>query len=353
MNAQIKKEEVKKEVLNKNETSIKTWSLVQEVAKSEVSANSRMANIFKNFMQIYQDGNMDISNYFEKTANDKSLKSIFFNVDGTRKTLIAKDFSLFTDKVLILALGQNFDNFQSEFEYEYKALIQVAPVVMFGLANRQYLDLDKMIFETHNPKIPNQIILDWSIFKYDTLKDGAEKTFKENLVKKLFLQTEIGKNYYAFFRGNRGIIEIAKSYFMPKKVHAENVQNAITSPFTKELKSIVDDKDGALGRNLMLTQVAKNEPITSPSNQRQNLEVDACYEVIEKSIKLISSTQSKYAQKMLLEIHQLVLAQLTADNFNEQYPKVKLHKVEFNPKVKNTVIDLLNGADLIKYVSNI
>ena len=75
--------------------------------------------------------------------------------------------------------------------------------------------------------------------------------------------------------------------------------------------------------------------------------------VIEKSIKLISSTQSKYAQKMLLEIHQLVLAQLTADNFNEQYPKVKLHKVEFNPKVKNTVVDLLNGADLIKYVSNI
>ena len=41
------------------------------------------------------------------------------------------------------------------------------------------------------------------------------------------------------------------------------------------------------------------------------------------------------------------------DNFNEQYPKVKFHKVEFNPKVKNTVVDLLNGADLIKYVSNI
>jgi len=55
----------------------------------------------------------------------------------------------------------------------------------------------------------------------------------------------------------------------------------------------------------------------------------------------------------LLDIHADVLGFINADNFNSQFPKVKLHKVEFNPRVKNTPIDVLNGGDVIKYVSNL
>ena len=129
--------------------------------------------------------------------------------------------------------------------------------------------------------------------------------------------------------------------------------NAEVSAFTKELLKITDEKDGALGRNLVLTEVAKNEPSSSPSNKRQNNEVDACFDVIDLSINLIANTQSKYAQSKLLEIHQLIIAKLTATNFDVQFPKVKLHKVEFSPRVKNTVIDLMQGGDVIKYVSNL
>ena len=348
---------VEKVEFSPNETSIKTWAMVQEVAKGEIQANGKMANIFKNFMQLYEDEQMDISNYFEKTANDKSLISMFFDVHNERKTLISKDFAVFTDKVLIPSLHQNLDNFVDNFEYEYKALIQVAPVVMFGLANRQYIDLEKMIFKAENPKIPNQVILDWAIFRTDHLEnsveDKREKAFLENLNKKLFLQAEMGKPYYAFFRGNKGLIEIAKAYFTPLKNHADNVISAEVSPFTSELRKITHEKTGALGRNLVLTKVSENEPTSSPVHKRQNNEVDACFDTIDLSINLIANTQSKYAQAKLLEIYQLVIAKLTSDNFNLQFPKVKLHKVEFNPRVKNTPIDVLNGGDLIKYVSNL
>ena len=352
MNAQVKKEETKKEVLPINKTSVETWTMVQEVANSEIKANGKMLYIFRNFMKMYENKQLDISKYFDEKANDKSLQSILFDVSGDRKTLIAKDFSAFNNKVLIPALGQNLLSFQKDFSYEYKALEQISPVVLFGLANRKWLDLDKMLIESENAKIPVEICLDWNIFNFKNLS-GAEQIFRHNLVKSLFSDKEQGKQYYCTFRGEKGILEISKKFFMPKKVHSDNVQNAIESPFTKALKKLNDVNDGILGASNTLTQVAKNEPITSPSNKRQNLEVDACYDTIEKSIELIASTKSKYAQAKLLEIHQLVIAQLTADNFNEQYPKVKLHKVEFNPKVKNTVIDLLNGADLIKYVSNI
>ena len=43
--------EVKKEVSIKNDTSSKTWALVQEVAHGEIKANGKMLYIFKNFIQ--------------------------------------------------------------------------------------------------------------------------------------------------------------------------------------------------------------------------------------------------------------------------------------------------------------
>ena len=70
-------------------------------------------------------------------------------------------------------------------------------------------------------------------------------------------------------------------------------------------------------------------------------------------MELIANSNTKNAQQTLLDIHADVLMHINADNFNSQFPKVKLHKVEFNPRVKNTVIDLNNGGDVIKFVSNL
>ena len=348
MNTITKNEEVKKEVSIKNDTSIKTWAMVQDVANSEIKANGKMLYIFKNFMKMYEDQQLDVSKYFDEKANDKNLSSILFDTSGERKTLIAKDFSTFTNKVLIPSLGQNLLNFQKEFEYEYKALEQISPVVLFGLANRKWLDLDKMLIETENVKIPVEICLDWNIFNFKNLS-GNEQVFRHNLVKSLFSDKEQGKQYYCTFRGDKGILEISKKFFLPKKVHSDNVVNAEVSPFAKAMQSLTDTDKGVIGAITTLTQAKEG----TPAIKRLNNEIDELYSVIIKSLELIANSNTKNAQQTLLDIHADVLMHLSADNFNSQFPKVKLHKVEFNPRVKNTVIDLNNGGDVIKFVSNL
>jgi len=340
--------EVKKEVSIKNDTSSKTWAMVQEVANSEIKANGKMLYIFKNFMKMYEDNQLDVSKYFDEKANDKTLKSILFDVSGERKTLIAKDFSTFNDKVLIASLGQNLLNFKTDFSYEYKALEQISPVVLFGLANRKWLDLDKMLIETENVKIPVEICLDWNIFNFKNLS-GSEQVFRHNLVKSLFSDKEQGKQYYCTFRGDKGILEISKKFFTPKKVHSDNVINAEVSPFAKAMQSLTDTDKGVIGAITTLTQAKEG----TPAIKRLNNEIDELYSVIIKSLELIANSNTKNAQQTLLDIHADVLLHINADNFNSQFPKVKLHKVEFNPRVKNTVIDLNNGGDIIKFVSNL
>ena len=340
--------EIKKEVSIKNDTSIKTWAMVQDVANSEIKANGKMLYIFKNFMKMYEDNQLDVSKYFDEKANDKSLKSILFDISGERKTLIAKDFSTFNNKVLIPSLNQNLLNFQKDFSYEYKALEQISPVVLFGLANRKWLDLDKMLIETENVKIPVEICLDWNIFNFKSLS-GSEQVFRHNLVKSLFSDKEQGKQYYCTFRGDKGILEISKKFFMPKRVHSDNVVNAEVSPFAKAMQSLTNTDKGVIGAITTLTQAKEG----TPAIKRLNNEIDELYSVIIKSLELIANSNTKNAQQTLLDIHADVLLHINSDNFNSQFPKVKLHKVEFNPRVKNTVIDLNNGGDIIKFVSNL
>jgi hypothetical protein len=349
MNTTTKNEEVKKEVSIKNDTSIKTWAMVQDVATNEIKANGKMLYIFKNFMKMYEEQQLDVSKYFDEKANDKNLSSILFDTSGERKTLIAKDFSTFTNKVLIPSLGQNLLNFQKDFEYEYKALEQISPVVLFGLANRKWLDLDKMLVENENKKIPVEICLDWNVFTFKNIKSENEQVFRHNLCKSLFSEKEHGKHYYCTFRGDKGILEISKKFFLPKKVHNDNVVNAEVSPFAKAMQNLTNTDKGVIGAITTLTQAKEG----TPAIKRLNNEIDELYSVIIKSLELIANSNTKNAQQTLLDIHADVLMHLNADNFNSQFPKVKLHKVEFNPRVKNTVIDLNNGGDVIKFVSNL
>ena len=233
-----------------------TWGLVQDVATSEIKANGKMLYIFRNFLKMYKEKQLPIDKYFDETENDKSVEKILFNADKTRKTLIAKDFGKFVNLVLIPSLGQNLLNFQKDFPYEYKALEQVSPTILFGIANIEHLNLDKMLIESENPKIPVEIGLDWAMFKYNHLKDD-EKIFKHNLVKKLFSEKEQGKNIYATFRGEKGLLEISKVFFMPKKVESENVKNAEVSPFAKTIETLNDNEKGVIGATQTLTQAKK------------------------------------------------------------------------------------------------
>ena len=325
-----------------------TWGLVQDVATSEIKANGKMLYIFRNFLKMYKEKQLPIDKYFDETENDKSVEKILFNADKTRKTLIAKDFGKFVNLVLIPSLGQNLLNFQKDFPYEYKALEQVSPTILFGIANIEHLNLDKMLIESENPKIPVEIGLDWAMFKYNHLKDD-EKIFKHNLVKKLFSEKEQGKNIYATFRGEKGLLEISKVFFMPKKVESENVKNAEVSPFAKTIETLNDNEKGVIGATQTLTQAKPN----TPAEKRQINEIDELRELVEKSIELIAKTDSKYAQATLVRIYEELIPHLNSKMFGQHLKIFTQKKVEFNPRVNNKLFDITTDTDLIKYVQNI
>ena len=325
-----------------------TWGLVQDVANSEIKANGKMLYIFRNFLKMYKANNLPIDKYFEETENDKSVEKILFNADKTRKTLIAKDFGKFVNLVLIPSLGQNLLNFQKDFPYEYKALEQVSPTILFGIANIEHLNLDKMLIESENPKIPVEIGLDWGMFKYNHLKDD-EKIFKHNLVKRLFSEKEQGKNIYATFRGEKGLLEISKVFFMPKKVESENVKNAEVSPFAKTIETLNDSEKGVIGATQTLTQAKPN----TPAEKRQINEIDELHKLVTQSIELIAKTDSKYAQATLIRIYEELIPHLKSKRFEQHLKVFTQKKVEFNPSVKNKLFDITTDTDLIKYVQNI
>ena len=346
MNVQKTQPKVEKNV-SRETLANTTWVLVQDVATSEIKANGKMLYIFRNFLKMYKENKLPIDKYFEETENDKSVEKILFNADKTRKTLIAKDFGKFVNLVLIPSLGQNLLNFQKDFPYEYKALEQVSPTILFGIANIEHLNLDKMLIESENPKIPVEIGLDWGMFKYTHLT-GDEKIFKHNLVKRLFSEKEQGKNIYATFRGDKGLLEISKTFFMPKKVASENVKNAEVSPFAKNIETLNDSVKGVIGATQTLTRAKPN----TPAEKRQINEIDELHELISKSIELIARTDSKYAQATLIRIYEELVPHLKSKMFEQHLKVFTQKKVEFNPRVNNKLFTIDEGTDLIKYVQN-
>ena len=330
-----------------------TWNMVEDVAKDEISSIGKMLNISKNLLQMYKDKTLKIENYFDEKENDKSIKKMFFNTDGTRKTLIAKDFGVFTNKVLIPSLGQNLLNFQKDKPYEYRALTEVSPAVMFLLVNMEFLNLEEMLIEPEKATLPVEIELPWKMFKYDHLQE-SEKVFKYNFLKKFGLENK--KNVYTTFRGEKGLVNMARAYFVPKKVESENVQNAEQSPFMKAIQQINDVEKGVIGAVETLTQVSPNASASEKVNAetRQGNEITELKDVAIKSVKLISKTNSVKGYSALLQIYQEVVQALESKHF-KQYCKEHLKSsanVEFNPRVNNKSVSITVGTDLPKYLAN-
>ena len=74
------------------------------------------------------------------------------------------------------------------------------------------------------------------IFSAGKTEIESERVFKEGLFENFFLKSEKGKDYHCTFRGERGVIEFVKQYFMPKKIASENVANAVESPLYKAIR---------------------------------------------------------------------------------------------------------------------
>ena len=163
------------------------------------------------------------------------------------------------------------------------------------------------------------------------------------------------KNVYTTFRGDQGLVNMAKSYFVPKKVESENVQNAEQSPFMKAIQQINDVEKGVIGAVETLTQVSPNASASEKVNAetRQGNEITELKDVAIKSVKLISKTNSVKGYSALLQIYQEVVQALESKHF-KQYCKEHLKSsanVEFNPRVNNKSVSISVGTDLPKYLA--
>ena len=331
------------------EIRIETWKEVQDVAQSEIKSNGKMLYILRNFLKLHEMGKLEYKNYFEDSENEKTLNKILFDLDGNRKTLIAKDFDVFCNLVLIPSINQNLKNFQVDYAYEYRVLQQVSPVVLFGLANRVHLDMDKMLIVPDLETIPVSIELPWKLFKFDHLDKGKpEQVFRSNLVSRLFSESEKKKNLYCTFRGEKGLEYISRTFFLPKKVISDNVVNAEVSPFARELKLLNDVEKGTLGASKKITEAKEN----TEGSKRRNNEIDELYFTAEKAIELLASSNCEYARKTLIDLYSDMLDILNADSFKNELKKISKAKVEFEPRVNGNPIDASMG-DFFKYIKEV
>ena len=325
-----------------------TWDIVKSVASNEKKNNGRMLYIAQNTFLMFENGKLDFSNYFDKNQNDISARKMFFSGDD-RNTLIAKDFGKFTNQVLVPAMGQNLADIQVKSPYEYRILTEVAPLIMFMICNADiYKNGDFLNEETD----PVEFRISKKIFTAAVTEVESERVFKEGLFENFFLKTEKGKDYYCTFRGERGVIEFVKTYFLPKKIASENVANAVESPLYKAMTKLNDLEKGSLGTTHHLTNVAKSEQGKGGNaDQRLINEVNQIKTSAEKFIDLLSKNDNPIAQKGLLDLHLYIIEKLEDANFKNYIKGKTKANLKFFPVINNKEFDSISG-DFMKYVSN-
>ena len=347
-----KQAEVVKNVSRETQpTSESVWQDVKNIAKGEKQANGKMLYLSRDLYALYKNKKMPIELYFDETENNKSVEKIFFNDDNTHKTLIAKDFNKFTNKVLLTALGQVLENFQTKFPYEYRVINDVAPLVMFYIANEKHFQLDTMLNEETDPV---QLLMNWNMFSYKDLADENLKVFRYNLVNRLFAKSEMGKQISKTFRGQEGVLEIVKTYFLPKKVEAENRKSATESPFSQSLKAMNDVEKGVLGKANLITNVAKSEQGKNTSANHYLInEVNELVKAGEKIISLLAGNNHPKASEGIETLYVAIVRAMHKANFRT-YEKTKFPKVksDYMPRINQKPFDVSLG-NLQKYKANI
>ena len=336
---------VKPTVLASPKIVAETWKIVQDIATSEIQVNGRMLFLFRNFIKMYDENLLDIKKYFDEKANDKSVNALFFDTDTKRKTFIPSHYDRFVNLVIIPALNQNLLDFKKNNEYEYKALQQVCPAVLFGISERKNFEIETMLNQPTNPKVPVELKISFNIFNFTNVSD---EKFRKNLNQKFLTDKQQGKDYWATFRGDLGVYEIARSYFQPLRINEENASNSKKSDFSISLEKLNDVEKGVVGTRKTLTQ-GKGD---IPQSRREN-EVKEIKTMVFSFIQLLSKTDSQKAQMTLLEIYEYLVLKMKTENFKRNLPLMNRKKVEFDPKVNSRTFEIGEGKDLMKYIQNI
>jgi len=255
---------------------------------------------------------------------------------------------------MIPSLDQNLNDFQKNHPYEFNVLTQASPVVMFLICNHTIYEKGNFLnLETD----PVQFKIDWKVLKQnpsDELQETKnENVFRNSLFENFFLKSEKGKDFWTTFRGDRGLVEFVKQYFLPKKIASENVKNAVESETFKAVQKMNDLEKGVFGTTHNLTVVAEAEQGKGGNaDQRLKNEVEAMTMTAEKIVDLFAKNKNPITQKALLDLHLYIVDALQGENFEQYFSTKTKAKVEFKPQVNKTTFDTSTG-DFWKYVSQI
>jgi hypothetical protein len=222
---------------------------------------------------------------------------------------------------------------------------------MFYIANEKHFQLDTMLNEETDPV---QLLMNWNMFSYKDLADENLKVFRYNLVNRLFAKSEMGKQISKTFRGQEGVLEIVKTYFLPKKVEAENRKSATESPFSQSLKAMNDVEKGVLGKANLITNVAKSEQGKNTSANHYLInEVNELVKAGEKIISLLAGNNHPKASEGIETLYVAIVRAMHKGNFRT-YEKTKFPKIksDYMPRINQKPFDVVLG-NIQKYKANI
>lgn len=329
------------------------FKLIQDVATTERKQGGKMLNVSFNFFKMYEKNELHLKEFFtvqeqakmKNFGKEQYLQAILTNPEiNQKRQLTNAHFDKLANLVLINSLGKNRDEFHKNHKDEYDVLRQASPVILWWIENNKWIDYDKNKnpFTESNDQTPTRIKI-----QYDYFKQFGNEYDKNPYLKNFYLKTNMGVNYTGTFRGDVGMLELAKFSY---KSTVE--QNTAGDSKIENVATIFTDMTTKLKSN---SNITKGDTGVAPQTRQK--EINAIKLHIEESINMLVKSNTKESKKAIFDIYQ-VLAELMGTEEMNGYLKTicknKSVKFEFNPLINNKPFNIEQGvSNIYKYISNI
>ncbi len=358
MTKDIKKEQPKVEVKNQpkvvetSDLSKTNWNLIQEVASSERIVNGKMLKICHNFYKMFNDDDLQLIEYFDgklqeqygNLDNLELLEKIIYNEEEDKERVLTNaHFEKFANTVLVYSLGFNKDSFKADNSDEYRVIREASPVVLWWLVNEQHLNYDKNNSPFTDPKDEKTPIR--LRIAYDYFEQFGTKYEENSFLKKFYVKGRLNTEYAETFRGEQGVLELAKFSFksQSEKENETSTGNSEESKLFKTYKEVYDK----MKNNRKFTD--GNDGIAPVRRKKETEKIE---EIITQSISnlLDSKTNEGYSSVINLYISLCSILNKNKDLKEWLNRTTKGNKVEFNPRVNGKEFDVEFG-NFIKHIS--
>ena len=327
-----------------------TWTEIQEVAKSERVVNVKMLNIAFNFFKMFEKNDLHILEYFDQADQkqfsnlDKMqlVEEIIYDAEKEKdRTLGNAHFEKFANRVIVYSLGKNRETFLKEFSDEYRIIKDVAPVVLFWIVNNDFINYDKNknpFTKPNDDKTPIRLKIN-----YDYFDQFGSKYEQNRFLQKFYLKGKMGTDYAETFRGEMGVLELAKFSFKSQTERDHETGNSEESHLFKTYSKVAETMKNNQNIQTGTSGVAPK--------QRAN-EIIAIETILNQSIMnlLKSKTNEGYTAifNHYLEMVKIVETNKDLKSWLDRNTKPS-NKVEYSPRVNGNKWDITSG-NLLKRI---